>query len=164
MANGDESPEAMARATSMYALMERILVRTSTRGGGFSILTKTAILSRNSGTKRPGFGIFVSKGGTHMSTCGFVGIGTADQWEGRYNHSDSYPTGLGVDVWATAQRFLQADRHLRGFAARLLGFTNWAQMETWGICAYCGQKTGHPHSIDGRIYVEGHQTAIYPDP
>ena len=99
-----------------------------------------------------------------MSTRGFVGIGTVDQWEGRYNHWDSYPTGLGADVWATAQRFLQADRHLRGFAARLLGFTNWAQMETGGLCEYCGQKTGHPHSIDGRIYVETHQTTGYPDP
>jgi hypothetical protein len=86
-----------------------------------------------------------------MSTRGFVGIGTPDHWDARYNHWDSYPTALGADVWHTAQQFLQQDGHLQGFAQRLLGFTDWRQMGTDGICEYCGQHTGHPHSINGRI-------------
>ena len=86
-----------------------------------------------------------------MSTRGFVGIGTPDHWDARYNHWDSYPTALGADVWHTAQQFLQQDGHLQGFARRLLGFTDWRQMTSDGICEYCGQHTGHPHSINGRI-------------
>ena len=54
-----------------------------------------------------------------MSTRGFVGIGTPTDWDARYNHYDSYPTGLGAEVWATAQNFLHNDCHLRGFAHRL---------------------------------------------
>ncbi len=82
-----------------------------------------------------------------MSTRGFVGIGTPTDWDARYNHYDSYPTGLGAEVWATAQNFLRNDGHLHEFAQRLLHFTDWRQMQTDGICEYCGQKTGQPHSI-----------------
>lgn len=87
-----------------------------------------------------------------MSTRGFVGIGTADQWDARYNHYDSYPTGLGCDVWATARQFLIRDGHLHSFAQELLRYTDWRQMATKGICEYCGRRTGHPHSISGLIY------------
>lgn len=35
-----------------------------------------------------------------MSTRGVVGIGISpERWEGVYNHYDSYPHGLGQDVW-----------------------------------------------------------------
>jgi len=74
-----------------------------------------------------------------MPTRGFVGIGTAEQFNGRYNHWDSYLTGLGPDVWATVQRFFRADRHVNGFAKLLLSYTDWRQMTTSGICEYCGQ-------------------------
>jgi hypothetical protein len=40
-----------------------------------------------------------------MSTRGFVGIGAPEQYHARYNHADSYPTGLGPNVWATARQF-----------------------------------------------------------
>ncbi len=86
-----------------------------------------------------------------MSTRGFVGIGTPDHWDARYNHWDSYPTELGANVRRTAQQFLQQDGHLQGFAQRLLGFTDWRQMASDGLCEYCGQRTGHPHSINGQI-------------
>jgi len=88
-----------------------------------------------------------------MSTRGFVGIGTVGQWSARYNHSDSYPTELGAEVWATAQRFLHNDRQLKSFAQRLLGFTDWRQMASGGRCEYCGQITGQPHSISGGMFV-----------
>lgn len=88
-----------------------------------------------------------------MSTSGFVGIGTPEQFTGRYNHWDSYPTGLGMDVWTTVQRFLHDDRHLKGFAQRLLGFTDWRQMASGGRCEYCGQITGQPHSMSALILI-----------
>jgi hypothetical protein len=34
-----------------------------------------------------------------MSTRGCIAIGTPRKWEGTYNHWDSYPTGLGKNVW-----------------------------------------------------------------
>ena len=34
-----------------------------------------------------------------MSTRGCVAVGTPERWVGRYNHSDSYPSGLGKEVW-----------------------------------------------------------------
>lgn len=88
-----------------------------------------------------------------MSTRGFVGIGTPTQFDGRYNHWDSYPTGLGAKVWATAQRFLSEDGDLDRFARTFLGYTDWRQMETGGLCAYCGQHTGQPHSISGLLLI-----------
>lgn len=77
-----------------------------------------------------------------MSTRGFVGVGTPDQFNARYNHFDSYPTGLGAEVWATVQRFLQADRHVHGFATLLLGYTDWRQVASGGRCEYCGKIRG----------------------
>ncbi|POB12194.1 hypothetical protein [Sulfobacillus sp. hq2] len=87
-----------------------------------------------------------------MSTHGFVGIGTPDQFHARYNHADSYPTGLGAEVWAKARQFLHEDAHLHGFAHTLLSYTDWRQMSTAGLCPYCGQATGQPHSICGVVY------------
>lgn len=86
-----------------------------------------------------------------MSTRGFVGIGTPEQYNGRYNHYDSYPTGLGAEVWATVQEFRRRDGHLHGFAQELLQYTDWRQLARHGICEYCGQRTGQPHSINGLI-------------
>lgn len=88
-----------------------------------------------------------------MSTRGFVGIGTAEHWSARYSHFDSYPTGLGAEAWATAQRFLREDRHLNSFAKLLLRHTNWRQVANGGRCEYCGKITGQPCSISGRLFV-----------
>ena len=84
-----------------------------------------------------------------MSTRGFVGMGIPDQFHARYNHYDSYPSGLGPKVWTTVRQFLSDDGDLYGFACTLLGYTDWRQMATDGICDYCGQRTGQPHSISG---------------
>ena len=34
-----------------------------------------------------------------MSTRGCIAVGTIDNFEGRYHHSDSYPTSLGATLW-----------------------------------------------------------------
>jgi len=37
-----------------------------------------------------------------MSTRGCVAVGVPLKWKGVYNHCDSYPTGLGKEVWDIA--------------------------------------------------------------
>ncbi|KXA90372.1 hypothetical protein AKJ61_00800 [candidate division MSBL1 archaeon SCGC-AAA259B11] len=55
-----------------------------------------------------------------MSTRGCVAIKREDGWEGIYNHFDSYPTGLGADLWERLQEV-----NLSEFAENLLNFTEW---------------------------------------
>jgi hypothetical protein len=93
-----------------------------------------------------------------MSTRGLVGIGTPEHFQGRENPRDSYPTHLGREVWATAQRFLHNDRHLHGFAQRLLRGTDWPQVAHGGRCPYCGQITGTPHSISAELILPAHDS------
>ena len=102
-----------------------------------------------------------------MSTRGFVGIGNESEWSGRYNHSDSYPTWLGKEVWHFATEAIRKDGDLKQFADTLLGFTDWRQMETGGICEYCGKKTGQAHTIQGDIATKAwnrKEGDPYPDP
>jgi len=87
-----------------------------------------------------------------MSTRGVVAIYRDGTWEGRYNHSSSYPTYLGQNVFETARRYLREDGDLERFATTLLSRTDWREMESDGICAYCGKAgLGQPHSISGLI-------------
>lgn len=65
---------------------------------------------------------------------------------GVYNHSDSYPTGLGVDVFETARKM-----GLASLVAELLQYGDWRELASGGICPYCGKKTGHPQSISAVI-------------
>lgn len=39
-----------------------------------------------------------------MSTRSCIARPIGDEWEGRYHHSDGYPTGLGADLWQLVQR------------------------------------------------------------
>jgi len=87
-----------------------------------------------------------------MSTRGCVAIGTKDDWQGVYNHFDSYPTSLGAEVY----------EHLRGkgveglkkFAEELLKYDDWRNYLAGGKCEYCGQTGfGQPHSISGQIFL-----------
>jgi len=93
-----------------------------------------------------------------MSTRGCVAIGTPKAWRGVYNHFDSYPTGLGIDVWD----LLLHEKDLNEFAERLLSFDDWRSYLSGGICEYCGKKTTQPHSISGNIYIN--KTIKHPDP
>jgi hypothetical protein len=44
-----------------------------------------------------------------VSTRGCIAIGTPESWLGLYNHSDSYPTGLGAEVWNNMQAAIHKD-------------------------------------------------------
>jgi hypothetical protein len=66
---------------------------------------------------------------------------------GVYNNSDSYPTCLGVDVFAAAQKL-----GLAGLIAELVQFGDWCELGTGGICQFCGKKAGRPHSLSAVLY------------
>lgn len=86
-----------------------------------------------------------------MSTRGCIAIGTPQKWRGVYNHWDSYPTGLGVEVWQHVQTLLKSGRTLDDFAKDLLAYDDWRAYLNQGVCEYCGKKTSQPHTISGVI-------------
>jgi len=95
-----------------------------------------------------------------MSTRGCVAIKnkSGKGWKGVYNHSDSYPTCLGRDVWKHLQ-----SKDVDAFAKELLTYDDWRDYLAEGICPYCGKKgLGQPHSISCGIY--GCESGTYPDP
>jgi len=81
-----------------------------------------------------------------MGTRGAVAIGTITDWSGTYNHFDSYPTGLGKDVWDTIKK-----DGLKNVVNGVKSSGDWREYLSGGVCEYCGKKTGQPHSINGRI-------------
>jgi hypothetical protein len=83
-----------------------------------------------------------------MSTRGCVAIRKKDGgWVGVYNHSDSYPTCLGKEVWDHLQ-----GKNLKRFAGDLLRFDTWDNYLEGGVCPYCGKRgLSSPHSIRGEI-------------
>jgi hypothetical protein len=104
-----------------------------------------------------------------MSTRGCVAIGTGKEWKGVYNHYDSYPQGLGIELYEHLQ-----GKDLNQFAEELVSFADWREYLNGGICQYCGNKVGQPHSISGVISSKGRDEAkytesgkwdgVYPDP
>lgn len=99
-----------------------------------------------------------------MSTRGSVAWYTdpaCHKMRGVYNHSDSYPTSLGKDVWLTVKQYGSVQALLD--MVKTMG--DWREMETEGVCEYCGKKAGVPHSISGAIAASGKRnTGKYPDP
>lgn len=85
-----------------------------------------------------------------MSTRGAVAVGTKDKWKGVFNHWDSYPRGLGKEVWDEVQ-----DKGIEAVAAGILGCGDWREYQSNGICEYCGKVTGQPHSIRGEVCIAG---------
>jgi hypothetical protein len=83
-----------------------------------------------------------------MSTRGCVAIAQGDGWLGVYNHSDSYPTWLGKQLWNHLQ-----GKDLKQFADELLSYDDWREYLAGGVCEYCGEKAGQPHSISGVIFM-----------
>jgi hypothetical protein len=79
-----------------------------------------------------------------MSTRGCVAIGISPQkFVGVYNHSDSYPTWLGKEIW----KFIK-EKGLDVLAQRLALSDDWEMIENDGYCEYCGQRTfRQPHTI-----------------
>lgn len=68
-------------------------------------------------------------------------------WLGVYNQFDSYPTGLGVDLYAEAKK-----HGLKKLSKELLKYGDWREYLSDGICEYCGRKVGQPHTIEGTIF------------
>lgn len=71
-----------------------------------------------------------------MSTRGCIARATGDGWKGRYNHSDSYPTWLGAEVWAILHERFGGD------AAAFLRYateehSGWSQ---FGSVCYCHDR------------------------
>lgn len=88
-----------------------------------------------------------------MSTRGCVAIAKGDGFRGVYNHFDSYPTGLGKELWAHLQ-----GRDLEQFAKELLQYGDWREYLNGGTCEYCGKEAGQPCDISGVIFaLAGHQ-------
>lgn len=88
-----------------------------------------------------------------MSTRGCVAIGTPENWRGVYNHWDSYPTGLGQEVWVHLQTLRTQGGTLGDFARELLTYDDWRAYLNRGMCQYCGKHTTQPHSISGAIFL-----------
>lgn len=86
-----------------------------------------------------------------MSTRGCVAIIEGDTWRGIYNHFDSYPTGLGKELW----EYLHQDGlDIHEFANGLLRYDDWRNFRGGGVCEYCGKVgKGQPHSISGVICI-----------
>lgn len=104
-----------------------------------------------------------------MSTRGSVAIKQDfGEWRGVYNHYDSYPEGLGKELWA----YLKVNNiDLKKFAEELLKYDDWRNYLNGGLCPYCGKTNlGQPHTLTGKIidfeskeYSEGPQD-YFPDP
>jgi hypothetical protein len=96
--------------------------------------------------------------GTDMSTRGCIAVGTLKNWKGIYNHSDSYPTWLGPELWEHLIRQQLEGKTLAEIGRNILSFDDWRNYLQAGLCEYCGKLTGQAHSIRGDVY----RTALDP--
>jgi hypothetical protein len=101
-----------------------------------------------------------------MSTRGCVAVGTTRKWRGLYNHSDSYPTGLGSELWDHLMQEQLAGRTLAEIGEAILQFDDWRNYLKGGICEFCGKLAEQPHTISGSIYGKANQNSgdPFPDP
>jgi hypothetical protein len=90
-----------------------------------------------------------------MGTRGVVAVRQEDGgWLGVYNHWDSYPTGLGEDVFE-ATKEIPANQ-LQNWCLALLKNDDWREFVNEGECEYCGiVGLGQPHTICVGEMVEG---------
>jgi hypothetical protein len=99
-----------------------------------------------------------------MSTRGCIGtvINAKGNWRGVYNHSDSYPTWLGKDLWSYLH---EASVNVDAFCKEILTYNDWREFRNGGMCEYCGKVgVGQPHSIGGGIYLDRANGQLFPDP
>ena len=100
-----------------------------------------------------------------MSTRGVVAVGNLRHWRGVYNHSDSYPTWLGRQLYEHLTEALRNGKTLEEVGRNLLLFDDWRNYLNGGICEYCGKLTGQPHSISGVLMIGTRKhRGKYPDP
>lgn len=81
-----------------------------------------------------------------MSTRGAVAWGNLDSWTGLYNHFDSYPSGLGKDVWDKLKELGPQE-----FISQVSAHSNWLSYLRGGLCPYCG-KVASPTTISGSLF------------
>lgn len=86
-----------------------------------------------------------------MSTRGIVAVGTKRDWKGTYNHSDSYPTGLGKEMYERIIRERLTGKTLAEIGHDVLSFDSWSSYTSGGVCQFCGKMAGSPHSYSGGI-------------
>jgi hypothetical protein len=60
-----------------------------------------------------------------MGTRGCIAIKNGNSWEGIYNHSDSYPEELGVELYCHLKKFVNEPEKMQKFKERLLHFETW---------------------------------------
>jgi len=83
-----------------------------------------------------------------MGTRGAVAVRTSPgTWKGVYNHFDSYPSGLGAEVWKEVKR-----KGVEVVSKGVLKVGDWREYLSKGICEFCGKKLGQPHSIEGPVF------------
>jgi hypothetical protein len=99
-----------------------------------------------------------------MSTRGAIAVRKGKGWQGVYNHSDSYPTGLGPDVWQVIQESLKG-QGLKSLCKEILRFDDWRNFRNGGVCLYCGKVgVGQAHSIGGGLYLAVNKDKnLFPD-
>ena len=85
-----------------------------------------------------------------MSTRGCVAVKEGKGWRGVYNHSDSYPTGLGKELWDYLHK---SEIDLHQFTEGLLEYGDWQEYLNNGICEYCGKRAGQPCNISGLLII-----------
>lgn len=82
-----------------------------------------------------------------MSTRGGVAwLDSNGEWRGVYNHSDSYPTGLGIEVLREAKGI-----GIGNLKKELQAFGDWREYKNAGVCEYCGERRGQAINISGII-------------
>jgi hypothetical protein len=92
-----------------------------------------------------------------MGTRGAVAVRTGPKsWVGVFNHFDSYPTGLGEQVYKEVKK-----TSLKALAEEILKVGDWREYLSGGICEYCGKKAGQPHTIEGTIFGYSNAEADY---
>jgi hypothetical protein len=85
-----------------------------------------------------------------------VAVGTPKKWEGLYNHFDSYPSGLGAELYEHLTRQIVVERKtLAEVCDNILKFDDWRNYLKGGVCEYCGKITGQAHTISGAICAHG---------
>lgn len=100
-----------------------------------------------------------------MSTRGVVAVGNLRLWRVVYNHSDSYPTWLGQQLYEHLTEALHNGKTLAEVGRNLLLFDDWRNYLNGGICEYCGKVTGQPHTISGTLMLGTRKhRGKYPDP
>lgn len=90
-----------------------------------------------------------------MSTRGCVAVKTEKGWEGVYNHFDSYPTGLGTELYDYLKERIKDTEEMQKFKKELLHSGDWRNYLSGCKCQYCGKEhVGQAHSISGVICIE----------